>query len=107
MKYLALLFAALLATTSLGCQTMGHGGLLGGCGCSDCTGGAGCTDCAACSAGEPCENCLAGDAGGLLHHNQQVMVQQPGPQVGTVSYPYYTFHGPRDFLAGNPPSLGR
>ncbi len=30
----------------------------------------------------------------------------PGPPVGTVTYPYYTTRGPRDFLAKNPPSIG-
>ena len=27
----------------------------------------------------------------------------PGPPVGQVAYPYYTVHGPRDFLQKNPP----
>ena len=35
---------------------------------------------------------------------------QPGPANGppapTVSYPYYTTRGPRDFLAARPPSIG-
>ena len=30
----------------------------------------------------------------------------PGPPVGTVTYPYYTLRGPRDFLARNPSSIG-
>ena len=30
----------------------------------------------------------------------------PGPSTGTVTYPYYTTRGPRDFLADNPPSIG-
>lgn len=30
----------------------------------------------------------------------------PGPPSGTVTYPYYTIRGPRDFLASNPPSIG-
>ena len=30
----------------------------------------------------------------------------PGPSTGTVTYPYYTNRGPRDFLADNPPSIG-
>lgn len=29
-----------------------------------------------------------------------------GGATPTVTYPYYTTHGPRDFLAKNPPSLG-
>jgi hypothetical protein len=31
----------------------------------------------------------------------------PGPPTGAYAYPYYTLHGPRDFLANDPPSLGR
>jgi len=30
----------------------------------------------------------------------------PGPPTGTITYPYYTIRGPRDFLADNPPSIG-
>lgn len=30
----------------------------------------------------------------------------PGPAVGAVAYPYYTLHGPRDFLARCPRSIG-
>jgi hypothetical protein len=29
-----------------------------------------------------------------------------GPATGTVTYPYYTLHGPRDFLDRNPARLG-
>jgi hypothetical protein len=42
---------------------------------------------------------------------QASMGQQPGPADGppapTVVYPYYTVRGPRDFLAKDPPSIGR
>lgn len=31
----------------------------------------------------------------------------PGPPMGTVTYPYYTVRAPRDFLARNPPGIGR
>ena len=31
---------------------------------------------------------------------------QAGPPSPTVTYPYYTTRGPRDFLMANPPSLG-
>jgi len=44
------------------------------------------------------------------HCAQQQMQSQPvnpGPPTGTVAYPYYTHHGPRDFLLDNPPSIGR
>jgi len=30
----------------------------------------------------------------------------PGPPVAQTAYPYYTLRGPRDFLTGNPPSIG-
>ncbi len=99
MKYAALLIAAVLATTSFGCATMGHG-LLAGC-------SAGCSDCPMCTADQECADCQAADAHGLLHHHAQAaMTPEPGPQVGTVTYPYYTFHGPRDFLQASPPRLG-
>ncbi|MBM4004487.1 MAG: hypothetical protein FJ295_14600 [Planctomycetes bacterium] len=31
---------------------------------------------------------------------------QEGPAMASVAYPYYTLHGPRDFLQNNPPTLG-
>jgi hypothetical protein len=30
----------------------------------------------------------------------------PGPPTAEVTYPYYTLHGPRDFLDSNPRSIG-
>ena len=30
-----------------------------------------------------------------------------GPAQGSITYPYYTTRGPRDFLNPNPPSIGR
>jgi len=30
----------------------------------------------------------------------------PGMPSGTVTYPYYTVRGPRDFLVSDPPSIG-
>jgi hypothetical protein len=30
----------------------------------------------------------------------------PGPPTAEVTYPYYTLHGPRDFLDSNPRGLG-
>jgi hypothetical protein len=47
------------------------------------------------------------------HHRgpQSHMGPYPGPADGppapTVTYPYYTTRGPRDFLLANPPPLGR
>ena len=42
---------------------------------------------------------------GMLKHGQ--VPQTRGPQVASTAYPYYTNRGPRDFLAANPPSIGR
>ena len=33
--------------------------------------------------------------------------QASGAPTAQVAYPYYTVRGPRDFLASNPPSIGR
>jgi hypothetical protein len=41
---------------------------------------------------------------GWRHHDPRV--GPAGPPTGTTAYPYYTLHGPRDFLVDNPPSLG-
>jgi hypothetical protein len=30
----------------------------------------------------------------------------PGPPTAQVTYPYYTLHGPRDFLDSNPRGIG-
>jgi len=38
--------------------------------------------------------------------HQQPEIGPAGPPVGTTAYPYYTLHGPRDFLVDDPPSLG-
>jgi hypothetical protein len=47
-----------------------------------------------------CNHCCAGRAGPGQQPPQQV-----GPG-GTVSYPYYTNRGPRDFLETHPQSIG-
>lgn len=47
------------------------------------------------AAPETCRNC--GPVAGPVN---------PGPPVGAVAYPYYTLHGPRDFLARCPRSIG-
>jgi hypothetical protein len=58
-------------------------------------------------------SCGQGRAHGLIqairgafrrHHGPRAPVG--GPPVGTVTYPYYTVRGPRDFLANDPPSIG-
>ncbi len=40
------------------------------------------------------------------HHKDNRYNFTPGPPVAQTAYPYYTVHGPRDFLLNNPPSLG-
>jgi hypothetical protein len=34
------------------------------------------------------------------------MAAEAGPATGAITYPYYTLHGPRDYLARNPQRLG-
>lgn len=48
------------------------------------------------------------------HHGQDLPAQYTGPYTGpvgpetaTVTYPYYTLRGPRDFLVNDPPNIGR
>ncbi len=95
------------------CSGCNGGGLLGrlsGQGCSSCGSLGGRTGCVA--------GPLGWQQGGLnyggnlppRHHAAQQLQSQPvnpGPQTGTVAYPYYTHRGPRDFLLDNPPSIGR
>ena len=67
-----------------------------------------------CSSGN-CEGLLGGllnpqvrqamhESQGWRHHDPRV--GPSGPPTGTTGYPYYTLHGPRDFLVDNPPALG-
>ncbi len=35
-----------------------------------------------------------------------VMVQDPGPATGAITYPYYTTHGPRDYFDRNATDIG-
>lgn len=97
MKRVALAFlAVLLAIHSVGCQ--GPRAARRGCNCQQC-------------------GHYAGDermADGLMSGRyarggrpQDMMPQDQGPPTAAVAYPYYTLRGPRDFLAPNPPSIGR
>jgi hypothetical protein len=64
---------------------------------SDC--GAGCyTD----ACGDPC----CEDPGCRLAGRRNRGCVDCGPQSGTITYPYYTIRGPRDFLAASPRSIG-
>jgi hypothetical protein len=55
----------------------------------------------------PIRRSLRGLHTALATHCHPQPVEAGGPPVGTVTYPYYTVRGPRDFLADNPPSIGR
>ena len=37
---------------------------------------------------------------------EEAAAAQAGPPNGSITYPYYTNRGPRDFLAKSPPSIG-
>jgi hypothetical protein len=114
--FFALAAATLLMTSSgcgLGDRMFGCHKPWGGCNGCDCGNGGGCGD------GASCANCGAhGDPGGGYAndghppHNMLprgvggTYVGPQGPPTGAVAYPYYTNHGPRDFLDANPPSIG-
>ena len=71
--------------------------------CSTCNGPIGCRPCrVAWQRGGT-------DYGAHLSHSEYRRDNQVGSGVAsaTVGYPYYTSRGPRDFLANNPPSIGR
>ncbi len=67
-----------------------------------------------CGCGPPCANnyCGTGPAPGGCPccgcgpSGDQNYNFNPGPPVAQTAYPYYTLRGPRDFLLGNPPSIG-
>ena len=90
MKRAWLAFALLgLMVGSSGCGGLVHrlckGPLIGS--CQTCP-----EDCATCDPGcraRGCPDCAAA-----------------GPPAGTITYPYYTTRGPRDFLARSPQPLG-
>lgn len=52
--------------------------------------------CRSCTGDPNCPHCL----GGRGHHAAQQAV------MPSVAYPYYTTHGPRDYFANNPSSIG-
>ncbi len=109
-----------------GCQSGAFGGGCnnGSCGQSSGVLGKIGTMCGICSGG--CRTgCVTGPIGwqqgglnysshlqpGLLGHNAAANLNArpftPGPPTAQVANPYYTIRGPRDFLAENPPSIGR
>jgi len=75
-----------------GCDDGGGGGPMYG-------GGGGCSSCGMASHGQMGQGMMA-------HHGQADAQVAQGPPSGTVTYPYYTNRGPRDFLARNPRNIG-
>jgi hypothetical protein len=62
----------------------------------------GCGQCQGCDRGY----CGCGPNPGCCASGDQNYNFNPGPPVAQTAYPYYTLRGPRDFLLGNPPSIG-
>jgi len=94
-RILLAIASALLLSASTGCfhHAAQRGG--GGCGNGNCGGLLG---------------AMMG-GGGAMYQTRGWRHQQPpmgpaGPPTAAQAYPYYTLHGPRDFLTDNPPSLG-
>ena len=130
MKYSLFTTAILLACAlTVGCQHSRLGDRSIGCADGSCGDSGGCEDgsCASCEVGgapvsQPQGAMLnylpnGGHGGkfGALHGRSSRGPQShygsaPGPASGpaapTVTYPYYTTRGPRDFLNPNPPSIG-
>jgi hypothetical protein len=92
------------------CRPCGQGttcALPGSCACcpetcqacpsSPCATFAGCGARGACGLYDPYGRCHDPEAMGMFN---------PGPPTGAVTYPYYTVHGPRDFLAQDMPPIG-
>ena len=107
----AMLAMAIIAT-SVGCHSLNRAGSNSGCsscdsqtGCDAKGGEGGCSD-GQCGVGDPKASFIAPN-GKFLGRKKIAGPPQQGPPVGAVSYPYYRTRGPRDFLAGNPPSIGR
>lgn len=76
-----------------------------GCGCEP---GCGCHNPGCCGCGTSQQGMVNGAVCGVLdgHYKDNRYDFTPGPPVAQTAYPYYTVHGPRDFLLNNPPSLG-
>ena len=67
----------------------------------------------ACRNCQPCRNCGPGNGssgpasvGQLPHGYFRDNAVPGGPPTAAYAYPYYTVRAPRDFLMGNPPSIG-
>lgn len=109
-RVLLILASTLLLTASTGClhhNVRQDGAANCGAGGACATGQGGCGHCGGLLGG-----LVNGGAAAGIHESQGWRHQAPqlgpaGPPVGTYAYPYYTLHGPRDFLVDDPPSIGR
>ncbi len=91
--------AAAMLVSTVGCQCTNGILCRSGCETSQCKSGA--------CGNDPC-SCGHRGHGLLGHHGRHQQSQGlAGPATGTVTYPYYTVRGPRDFFLDNPPSIGR
>ncbi len=107
--------AAAMLVSTVGCQCTNGILCRSGCETSQCKSGACGND--PCSCGHRGHGLLGHHGNGLLgHHGNGLLGHQgrhqqsqglAGPATGTVTYPYYTVRGPRDFFLDNPPSIGR
>ena len=61
---------------------------------------------AGCACSNQCNSCRNNGAVGQQRQPAADAGGQAGQGGGTVSYPYYTMRGPRDFLETHPQSLG-
>jgi hypothetical protein len=61
-----------------------------------------------CAEDQACRQAAMGQQGGGDGRGccRGPMPDTPGPPTAEVTYPYYTLHGPRDFLDANPRSIG-
>lgn len=62
-----------------------------------------------CAAGSGCcvlDRALCRPCGRPTLYRRACKDCDPGGYSATVTYPYYTLHGPRDFLAKNPRGIG-
>ena len=107
---------------SSGCCGSG-GGLVGLFGCFRGSSCSDCNSCSSCSPGVTPETLNqdgygvhGGYSGPMMDHLGQFhrgpqshmgpLGPAGGPHAPTVTYPYYTTRGPRDYFAANPPSIG-
>ncbi|MFZ5829989.1 MAG: hypothetical protein ACOY3P_07865 [Planctomycetota bacterium] len=94
-RAMLMLLAAVVVAATIGCAGPHHkfGRIPGSCQMAP-------ENCAACPPGAGMAGCGMGGCG------DQGAAFTPGPPTAAVAYPYYTVHGPRDFLARSPRAIG-